>query len=109
TQSAAVSRCEDAIWRAIEDASERYSIHPDRVFLAGYGTGGTMARRVALRRPTAFAGCVSLGGRFPRGGGVLSNLQAARQLKNFWAVAMQNPQISDEEFEQDISLASSAR
>ncbi len=109
TQSAAVARCEDAIWRAIEDASERYSIHPDRVFLAGYGTGGTMARRVALRRPTAFAGCVSLGGRFPRGGGVLSNLQAARQLKNFWAVAMQNPQISADAFEQDISLASSAR
>lgn len=109
SQAAAVARCEDAIWQAIEEASERYSIHPDRVFLAGYGSGGTMARRVALRRPTAFAGCVSLGGRFPRGGGVLSNLAAARQLRNFWAVAMQNPQISDEEFEQDIALASAAR
>ncbi len=109
SQKAAVVRCENAIWQAIEDASERYSIHPERVFLAGYGAGGTMARRVALRQPTAFAGCISLGGRFPRGGGVLSNLAAARQLRNFWAVAMQNPQISDGDFEQDIALASAAR
>lgn len=108
-QSAAVARCEHAVWQAIEDASERYSIHPDRVFLAGYGAGGTMARRVALRQPTAFAGCVSLGGRFPRGGGVLSNLQAAQQLKNFWAVAMRNPQISEDDFQQDLALASAAR
>ncbi len=106
---AAVSRCEDALWRAIDDASERYSIHPERIFLAGYGTGGTMASRVALRHPRAFAGCVSLGGRFPRGGGVLSNLAAARGLKSFWAVALQSPTISHAEFDQDIALASAAR
>lgn len=109
SQPAAVVRCEDAIWQAIDDASERYSIHPERIFIAGYGSGGTMARRVALRQPAAFAGCVSLGGRFPRGGGVLSNLVAARELKSFWAVALQSPTISQLEFDQDIALASAAR
>lgn len=109
SQPAAVSRCEDAIWRALDDATERYSIHPDRIFLAGYAAGGTMARRVALRHPSAFAGCISLGGRFPRGGGVLSNLAAARALKSFWAVAIGNPELPPQKFEEDIALASAAR
>ncbi len=107
--AAAVSRCEDAVWQSIDDACERYSIHRERVFIAGYGTGGTMARRIALRRSTQFAGCISLGGRLPRGGAVLSNLASARRLKNLWAIAIENPALSDDEFDRDIRLAADAR
>lgn len=39
-----------------------------------------MALRTALRHPTAFAGAVSLGGRFPTGARPLANLAAARSL-----------------------------
>ena len=108
-QAASVARCEDAIWRAIDDAEERYSVHSDRIFLAGYGAGATMAQRVSLRHPGAFAGSVALGGRFPRGGGVLSNLEAARRLKRFWAVAIGNPHLPPTDFDQDMALASAAR
>lgn len=109
SQPSAVRRAEDAVWQAIDDASERYSIHPQRIFLAGYGNGGTMARRIALLQPTAFAGCISLGGRFPRGGGVLSNMAAARRLKNLWALGIDNPEVSPADFDADIALAGAAR
>ncbi len=107
--SAAVSRCEDAVFEAIEAAQRRYSVHPDRVFLAGYGAGGTMARRVSLRHGSSFAGCLSLGGRFPNAGGMYSNVAAARCVKHFWAVAMHSQQISEEEFAADIQRAAAAR
>lgn len=107
--SAAVARCEDAVFQAIEAAKTRYSIHPDRVFLAGYGAGGTMARRVSLRQGSAFAGCLSLGGRFPNSGGMFSNLSASRSVKHFWAVATAGNEISDDEFAADIQRVAAAR
>lgn len=106
---AAIARCEDSIWQAVDEACERYSIHCGRVFLAGYGEGGTMARRVALQRSSQFAGCVTLGGRLPRGGAVLSNLVAARELKNFWAVATRSSSLTQDQFDDDIRLAADAR
>lgn len=107
--AASTSRCEDAVWQAIDEATERYSVHPQRVFLAGYAAGGSMARRIALTHPASFAGCISLGGRFPRGGAVLSNLSAARGLPHFWAVGTDNPQLSAEAFASDVDLISAAR
>ncbi len=106
---AAVSRCEDAVWQAVDDACERYSIHRDRVFIAGYGAGGTMARRVAFQRSNQFAGCIALGGRMPRGNAVLSNLVSTRNLKNLWAVAIENPELREEQFEDDMRLVANAR
>ncbi|TVQ01007.1 MAG: hypothetical protein EA381_06390 [Planctomycetaceae bacterium] len=107
--SAAVARSADAIWQAVDTATERYSIHPQRIFLAGYAEGGTMARRIALQHPGSFAGCISLGGRFPRGGAVLSNLAAARNLRHFWAVGTESEQVSPAEFTSDVELISAAR
>jgi phospholipase/carboxylesterase len=106
---AAVARCEDAVWQAIDDASKRYSIHPDRIFIAGYGDGATMARRVAFQRSAQFAGCIALGGRMPRGGAVLGNLNATRTIRNFWALAIDNASMSEEQFDEDVRLVASAR
>jgi len=107
--AAAVSRCEDSVWQAIDDACERYSIHRERIFISGYGAGGTMARRIAFKRSSQFAGCISLGGRIPRGASVLSNLESVRKLKNFWAVAMQSQFLSEDQFDEDVRLAVTAR
>lgn len=107
--NAALGRCEDAIFQAIDDASQRYSIHRERIFLAGYAAGGAMARRVALRHGNAFAGCISLGGRFPDGGGIFCNLQASRSVRHFWAVAIDNPSISQEQLASDIERVATGR
>lgn len=107
--AASASRCEDAVWQAIDEATDRYSVHPQRVFLAGYAAGGSMAQRIALNHPSAFAGCISLGGRFPRGGAVLSNLAAARELPHLWAVGIDNPRLTSDAFASDVDLVSAAR
>lgn len=106
---AAVARCEDAVWQSVDEACERYSIHRERIFLAGYGEGGTMARRIAFQRSSQFAGCIALGGRMPRGGAVLGNLHSARTLKNFWAIAINGQAMSDDQFDDDIRLAANAK
>ncbi len=109
TSASAISRATDAVWQAIDVARDRYSIHSDRIFLAGYGSGGTMARRIALQHGDRFAGCASLGGRFPKGGNVLGNLAAARRLRNFWGVAINHPLTTPLDFERDMAMAADAR
>jgi phospholipase/carboxylesterase len=53
------------VFGAIESAAQRYHIHPSRIFLAGSGSGGTMALRIGWSQPRRFAGLASLGGPVP--------------------------------------------
>lgn len=80
--------CEAAarVFCAVRAASEKYHIARDRVFLAGFDSGGTMALRLAMGWAEQFAGVASFGGRFPQGGCPLVNLSRARRLAVFLAV-----------------------
>jgi phospholipase/carboxylesterase len=69
-----------AMWEAVDRASEKANIHPQRVFLCGLGQGGTMALRLACRYAGEVAGAVSLGGSFPLDEGSLTRLAAVRRL-----------------------------
>uniref|UniRef100_A0A7C4QR05 Uncharacterized protein n=1 Tax=Schlesneria paludicola TaxID=360056 RepID=A0A7C4QR05_9PLAN len=55
--------------RRVEEAVERLkqflNIHPQRIILAGYGSGGTTALEVLLQSPEAFHGAACLAGAFP--------------------------------------------
>jgi phospholipase/carboxylesterase len=64
---------------AVSQARQKFNVHRDRIFLAGFGTGGTMALRLALRRPDRYAGAASLAGQFPAGHAPLSRLAAIRR------------------------------
>ncbi|ADB18979.1 phospholipase/Carboxylesterase [Pirellula staleyi DSM 6068] len=75
-----IHHAQQRMFDAVEQATERYNINQERVFIAGYGCGGTMALRLALQFPNLFAGAVSLGGSFPRGTAPLANLEQARKL-----------------------------
>jgi phospholipase/carboxylesterase len=72
---AAESRIDDAV----AQARRKFNVHPERIYLAGYGAGGTMGLRLALRRPDRYAGAASLAGQFPAGHAPLSRLAAIRQ------------------------------
>lgn len=61
-------------------AAKRFNIAANRVFLAGYDQGGTMAMRLGLAAPDRFAGVSSMGGPVPRGLNPLANLIEARRL-----------------------------
>ena len=52
----------ESVLAAVDTARMRFNINPNRVFIAGVGTGGTMAFRIAFERPDVFAGVVSIDG-----------------------------------------------
>lgn len=52
----------EATLSAIDEAALRFNIDPSKIFLAGVGTGGTMAFHLAFERPEIFAGVISIGG-----------------------------------------------
>lgn len=55
----------DKLEEAIARLGEKFSINPDRVFLAGAGSGGTTAIALLMERPELFTGAASLRGEFP--------------------------------------------
>ena len=85
-----VQAATERILSAIDQGCRRLNIHPDRIFLAGSGCGGTMAFRVAMSMPEMFGGVLSLGGSFPSGEAPLGRLNDVRRLPLFIAVGREN-------------------
>ena len=81
----AILEAEQRVHMAVATASGKYNIHPQRIFLAGFESGGTMALRLALRNPARYAGALSACGGFPRGRMPLVNLNGLRQYPLFLA------------------------
>ena len=50
---------------ASQPPRHRFNIHPERIFLVGRGSGGTMALRTAWNDPDQFAGVVAINGPLP--------------------------------------------
>ena len=75
-----IQQAEQRVFDVIELAGRRFHVSRRRVFLAGFGDGGTMAMRIAMSHPDRFAGVLSLCGAFPNGRTPFGNLVAARRL-----------------------------
>lgn len=80
TQIADLAIAEDFVMDAIQEVSESVSIHPDRIFVAGFGTGGSVAQWLGLRHPHRFAGAISINGPFPKTKRALSHWKGARHV-----------------------------
>lgn len=81
--ASAAERVDDCI----NYAKEFFNIHPERVFLAGRASGGTMALRLAMEYPELCAGAISLGGRMPQGSRPLKRINECRQIPLMLAVS----------------------
>jgi phospholipase/carboxylesterase len=81
-----IHEAECRVVEAVETAARKFHVAADRVFLAGFGAGGTMAFRVAMTLPNIFAGVLSICGEFPHGHMPLGRLAESRQLPVFLAV-----------------------
>ncbi len=75
---------------SIEHARRHFRIHPDRIFLAGSGSGGTMAVRIAMNMPNYFCGVASIGGALPTGNTPFRHLLDARRLSLLLSVERDN-------------------
>src|SRR5262249_17969022 len=71
---------EDYVLRAVEQTRRNYHIHSERIYLAGFCEGATLAYRLGLTFPERFAGVIALNGALPRQGGPLLRLPQVRQL-----------------------------
>ena len=103
-----VSVAADRVFATLEQAAGRYSINRKRVFLAGYDAGGTMALRLGLNYPEAFAGVVSLCGSFPDQGCPLARWSAARQIPVLIASGRDSRMYPVSQVCDDLRLLSSA-
>jgi phospholipase/carboxylesterase len=72
---------EDYVFRAVEQTRRHYHVHSERIYLAGYCEGATLAYRLGLLYPDRFAGVISLNGCMARRGGPLLRLPEVRQLR----------------------------
>jgi phospholipase/carboxylesterase len=60
-----VETIEQRVFDSIAVAQERCTIADHRIFVAGFGNGGTAALRLATQYPECFAGAASFGGELP--------------------------------------------
>ena len=81
----AIGEAHESVVQAIDYATTRFNINPDRIFLAGAEQGGTMAFRIAFQRPDLFAGVISLNGPLPTERSLLGDWARCRDLPVFWA------------------------
>ncbi len=94
----------ERVFEAVETVQQRFTVHRQRVFLAGFDCGGTMAFRLAMNHPEKFAGVLSVGGRFPRMHHPLRQLNLARRIPIFLAVGRDSHLYSPEHACDDLRL-----
>jgi phospholipase/carboxylesterase len=103
-----LAEVEQRVFDCIAVAKERCNIASDRIFLAGFGNGGTMALRLSLRYPEHFAGAASLDGAFPKDEHILRRWEDTRSLSVFLAVGQSGTDISAESVCQVLELLHTA-
>ncbi len=75
-----VVAAESRVLNALEMAEARFHIAANRVFLAGFDCGATMAYRIAFAHPERFAGVIAACGGFPTGRRPFARLTESRKL-----------------------------
>lgn len=61
-------------------AQERFHIHPQRIFLVGRGSGGTMAVRTAWSAPDQYAGVATINGPLPTHSSPMRHINDLRRI-----------------------------
>jgi phospholipase/carboxylesterase len=74
---------EDYLLGAIRETRRHYHIHSERIYLAGFAEGATLAYRMGLLFPDKVGGVISLNGHMPRIDRPLLRLPEARSLQVF--------------------------
>jgi phospholipase/carboxylesterase len=74
---------EDYVLGAIEQTRRSYHVHSERIYLAGFCEGATLAYRLGLSFPERFGGVIALNGIMPRHDRPLFRLPEVRQLRVF--------------------------
>jgi phospholipase/carboxylesterase len=96
---------EDFVWSSVCEVAELLSVNLNKVFLAGFGAGGSMAQWIGLKCASQIAGVVSISGAFPKSPRSLSNWKLARHLRTLLIQRQGSSLCSDDEFIRAVKLA----
>lgn len=103
--------CEESVYSAyeqvmfsIDDATRRFNINKKRIYIAGSGSGGTMAIRLAFERPDVFAGVASIDGPLDSGCIRLRDLARCRELDVFLAGFRSSKSYTESDLCKDLKL-----
>jgi phospholipase/carboxylesterase len=75
------AQVEDYVFQAVEQTRRSYHVHSERIYLAGFCEGATLAYRLGLTFPERFGGVISLNGSLPQRGTCLLRPDAVRSLR----------------------------
>jgi phospholipase/carboxylesterase len=73
-----LSEFEEGLLEAVCRLRREYHVHSERVFLAGFDEGATVALGLFLRQPERYGGAICLAGRFPQSRHALSRFRDLR-------------------------------
>lgn len=107
-QADQVAAASESVQQAVERAERRYHVDSNQIFLAGFGSGGEMALRLALATPESYAGVVSINGPLPRGRNPLGQLKAVRRLPVMLVAGLESESYPQERVCGDLRLLHSA-
>jgi phospholipase/carboxylesterase len=96
---------EDMVWDCVQAVASSMSVNTDKVFLAGFGAGGTLAQRIGLQYSSQVAGVISLNGSFPKSPQVLSNWKRARELPVLFGQRQGSTLCTDDEFLRAVRIS----
>jgi phospholipase/carboxylesterase len=95
---------EDYVLGAVEQTRRHYHVHSERIYLAGFREGATLAYRLGMLFPERFGGVISLNGAMARQGGPLMRLPEVRQLRVLIGHGIANPYVPLAMAERDYRL-----
>lgn len=96
---------EDLVWDSVQAVANSLSINTNRIFLAGFGSGGTTAQWIGLKYARQIAGVISLSGSFPKTPRVLSNWKHARDLQVLFAQRQGSTLCSEDELSRAVQIS----
>jgi phospholipase/carboxylesterase len=108
TNVADLAVAEDFVHESIDEVLEVLPVHPGRIFLAGIGTGATVAQWIGLKHPERFAGVVSINGAFPKSRRALSSWKQARRLPVLFLQGAKSKRCCDSELIDTMQMAHTA-
>lgn len=77
------SLIEDYVMGAVEQTRRNYHVHSERIYLAGFREGATLAYKLGMTWPDRFGGIIALNGAMSRRGGPLLRFPEVRNLRVF--------------------------
>lgn len=102
------SELEEVLCRRFRDLRRDFHIHSERIFLAGFGEGGTRALELGLAHPEWFAGIACLSGKLPDTRHLLRRFRDLKGKRVLLAVANGSAQVTLAETLQAGNLLRSA-